>query len=102
MSIEKKMSAKNGVCKVTFKLPASIAETAKTAHVVGEFNNWDPAGIPMKKTKNGQFATSLDLPSNNRFEFRYLVDGTNWETDFEADAVTPVPWGDEYNSVVKV
>ena len=102
MSIEKKLSVKNGVCKVTFKLPSSIAETAKTAKVVGEFNNWDPAGIPMKKTKKGQFATSLDLPSNNRFEFRYLVDETNWETDFEADDLAPIPFGDEYNSVVKV
>lgn len=102
MSIEKKMSAKNGVCKVTFKLPASIAETAKSAHVVGEFNNWDPAGIPMKKTKNGKFALSMELPVNNAYEFRYLVDGSDWETDFEADGLQPIPFGDEYNSVVKV
>ena len=102
MSIEKKMLAKNGVCKVTFKLPASLSGTAKTAKVVGEFNNWDPSGIPMKKAKNGQFTTTLELPGNSKFEFRYLVDDTNWETDFEADDLAPIPFGDEYNSVVKV
>ena len=101
MSIEKKYSKEDGVCKVTFKLPDSIAETAETAHVVGTFNNWDPSGIPMKKAKTGKFSLSMELQINNEYEFRYLVDGTRWETDFEADGVTPVPWGDEYNSVVK-
>ncbi len=105
MSIEKKYSTDNGVFKVIFKLPSSIAETAKTAHVVGEFNNWDRTSLPMKKMKNGKFSLSLELPGNNgrnEYEFRYLVDGTNWETDWEADSLSPVPWGDEYNSVVKL
>jgi len=102
MSVEKKTLAKNGVCKVTFNLPSSIAETARTAHVVGDFNDWDPTRHPMKKTKNGKFSLSLELPGNSEYEFRYLVDGTNWETDWEADSLNPAPWGDEYNSVVKL
>ena len=102
MSVEKKYLKDNGVCKVTFKLPPSIAETASKANVVGIFNNWDPPGIPMKKTKTGTFSLSMELQSNNEYEFRYLVDGTRWETDFEADGVTPIPWGDEHNSVLKI
>lgn len=102
MSVEKKTLAKNGVCKVTFNLPSSIAETAKKANVVGEFNNWDPVGLPMKKTKDGKFSLSLELPCNSEFEFRYLVDETNWETDWETDSVNPTPWGDEFNSVIKL
>ncbi len=39
MSVEKKTLAKNGVCKVTFNLPSSIAETARDASVMGEFND---------------------------------------------------------------
>lgn len=101
MSVEKKTLAKNGVCKVTFNLPSYIAETAKTANVVGEFNNWDTTGLPMKKTKNRKFSLALELPCNKEYEFRYLVDGTGWETDWEADSQTPIPWSDEYNSVVK-
>lgn len=102
MSIEKKYVVDKGVCKVTFELPSSITETARTANVVGEFNNWDLNKHPMKKTKNGKFSLSLELSRNEEYEFRYLVNGTDWETNFEADALAPVPWGDEYNSVVKV
>lgn len=102
MSIEKKYLKDNGNCKVTFKLPSSLAETARTANIVGEFNNWDHTKHPMKKAKNGKFSLSLELKSNSEYPFRYLVDETNWETDWEADSLSPVPWGDEYNSVVKI
>ena len=102
MSIEKKYSKTGGVCKVIFSLPPSIAQTAKTVNVVGDFNNWDHHKHPMKKAKNGRFSLSMVLEKNREYEFRYLVDNTNWETDWDADSVAPIPWGDEYNSVVKV
>ncbi len=102
MGIKKKYLPEDGVCRVTFTLPSDIAEKAKTANVVGEFNNWNPEGHPMKKRKNGQFYLSMELQSNNEYQFRYLVDGRNWETDLEADALVSTPFEDEYNSVVKV
>ena len=102
MSIKKGSLTKNGACKVTFNLPSSISETARTAHVVGGFNDWDPTKSPMKKAKSGKFSLSLELPCNTEYEFRYLVDETSWETDWESDSVKPAPWGDEYNSVVKL
>ena len=101
MSIAKKYLSENGVCKVTFTLPPSLAETAKTAHIVGEFNNWDPKSLPMKK-RNGKFSLSLELQKNNDYQFRYLVDGTSWETDWEADELASIPFANEHNSVVKV
>jgi 1,4-alpha-glucan branching enzyme len=101
MSVEKKTFVKKGVSKVTFKLPSSIAETAKTANVVGEFSNWDPTGLPMKKVRKGEFSLSLELPTDKEYEFRYLVDGVKWETDWKTDSVNPTPWGDEFNSVIK-
>ena len=101
MSIAKKYLSDNEVCKVTFTLPPGLAETAKTACIVGEFNNWDPTGLPMKK-KSGKFSLSLELKSKHEYEFRYLVDGTNWETDWDADKLATIPWGGDYNSVVKV
>ena len=102
MSIKKNYLGDNSICKVTFTLPSILAEKARTAHVVGEFNDWNPTKHPMKKTKNGKFALSLELQSNKEYQFRYLVDGTRWETDWEADSQTHIPWADEYNSVVKV
>ena len=101
MSIEKKILAKKRVCKVTFNLPVSVAETARTASVVGQFNDWDPTRHPMKRTKDGEFSVTLELPGSKEYEFRYLVDETSWETDWEADSIKPTPWGDQYNSVIK-
>ncbi len=102
MSIKKKYLTEKGVCKVTFTLPSSLAEWATSANVVGEFNDWDPTGIPMKKSKKGIFSLSIELPVENEYQFRYLVDGTIWETDWEADSLSPVPSSNEYNSVIKL
>ena len=79
MSIKKKNLTEKGVCKVTFKLPETIAEWATSANVVGEFNNWDPTGIRMRKSKTGTFSLSIELPIDKEYQFRYLLDGTRWE-----------------------
>jgi len=76
-------------------LPPSLADNARTAYVAGEFNNWEPTAHPMKKTKSGKLTLSLELPSGNEYKFRYHVDGTNWETDWEADCVEFIPWAEE-------
>jgi 1,4-alpha-glucan branching enzyme len=69
---------------------------------VGEFNNWDQSRNLMKKSITGKFSLTLELEKNREYEFRYLVDETNWETDWDADSVASIPWSDEFNSVVKV
>jgi 1,4-alpha-glucan branching enzyme len=38
-----------------------MGNSAKTAHLVGEFNNWTYFSTPMKKLKNGAFTATLDL-----------------------------------------
>ncbi len=60
------------------------AEEAKKVAVVGDFNNWNPKESTLKKLKNGTFKGTFDLPQENTFEFRYLVDGT-YINDAEAD-----------------
>jgi 1,4-alpha-glucan branching enzyme len=102
MAIKKKYIGKGGFCKVTFTLSANLADEALSANVVGEFNNWDTRIHRMKKLKNGEFTLSIELQSNNEYQFRYLIDGIRWETDWESDSQTLIPWADEYNSVVKV
>ena len=52
MSIKKQFLKRKPVCKVTFRIPEELGNSAKTAHVVGEFNNWDFSSTPMKKLKN--------------------------------------------------
>ncbi len=100
MGITKKYIKEDGVCKVTFTLPADLSAKAKRANIVGEFNDWDINSHPMKKRRNGKFSLSIELPCNNEYQFRYLIDGVSWQTDLEADALAPTPFEKEYNSVV--
>ena len=102
MSVKKKYLTEHGICKVTFILPGDIAESAKTANIVGDFNNWDPTGFQMRK-RNGKFTISVELISNNQYQFRYLVNGNDWESDWQADGLVPIPFDyEEFNSVIRV
>ncbi len=81
MAIKKQYLKSKPVCKVTFTVPA---EEAKKVAVVGDFNNWNPKESTLKKLKNGTFKGTFDLPQENTFEFRYLVDDS-YINDTEAD-----------------
>jgi 1,4-alpha-glucan branching enzyme len=72
-------------CKVTFKVPKSLANGAQKVNLVGDFNNWSEKKDVMKPLKNGDFSLSINLPSNNEYQFRYLLDGTTWKNDDQAD-----------------
>lgn len=101
MCITKKYSADRSVCKVTFVLPDYYADGAKKAFLVGEFNNWNESNLRMKKV-HGRFSRSLKLKTNEKYQFRYLIDGTTWKNEWDADALAPVPEGKWYNSVVVI
>ena len=102
MSLKKQYLKSKPICKVTFKLKASEANNAGTAKLVGDFNAWDIQGEPMNKLKNGDFTQTVNLPAEAEYQFRYLLDGENWENDWEADAYLPSPVSFDDNSVVRV
>lgn len=98
--IKKQFLKSKPVCKATFVLPQEAAPEAKNVVLVGEFNDWDAKnGIEMKKLKNGTFKAVVSLESGKEYEFRYLIDGSTWENDWEADNYVTTPYGVE-NSVV--
>ncbi|MDV7140584.1 isoamylase early set domain-containing protein [Maribacter sp. TH_r10] len=98
MGIVKKYLKSKPVCKVTFTVPA---EEAKKVAVVGDFNNWNPKGSSLKKLKNGTFKGTLDLPKENTYEFRYLVDG-NYVNEAEADRYQWNDYAGAENAVLDV
>ena len=67
--------------------------------LVGDFNNWQLGETPIKKSKTGVWSVSLDLETGKEYQYRYLVDGTNWENDSDADKYIPSGQGSE-NSVL--
>jgi len=98
MAIKKQYLKSKPVCKVTFTVPA---EAAAKVSVVGDFNNWDPKGSALKKLKNGIFKGTFDLPKENTYEFRYLVDET-YVNDNEADSYKWNDYAGAENAVLEV
>ncbi len=101
--LKKQFVKSRQVAKVTFELPeAELPEgvTAESVHLVGEFNDWDPAVNPMKysKKKKSYWAT-LELEPGRAYQFRYFVNSEFWCNDWQADAYIPGRFGEE-NCVV--
>ena len=97
--ISKKYSKDGTTCVVTFTLPAQIK--AKTAHLYGDFTEWEKSPKSMLRHENGSFSAKITLPAGNSYRFRYLLDGGHWENDWATDAYAPNPFGTE-DSVVNV
>ncbi len=90
------------VCKVTFRLPKIAAPDAQDVCIVGDFNNWTMHANPMRKLKKGGYTLTLNLEPGSEYQFRYLIDGTRWENDWNADKYVNNPYGDSDNSVIVI
>ncbi len=101
MSLKKQFLKTKPVCKVTFRIPKDLAQNAKKAFLMGEFNDWKQTN-PMRKLKSGEFTTTIELEKANSYQFRYLLDNNNWINDPEADSFVPSSIPGNENSVVNV
>jgi 1,4-alpha-glucan branching enzyme len=100
MSIRKQYTNNGTVCRVTFTVPREAVKTAQTVHVVGEFNNWNTTATPLKRQKSGEFTATIDVTPGKEYQFRYLINQTNWENDWNADKYVPTSFTNTENSVV--
>ncbi len=101
MSLVKNLNGNNPVCKVTFSMAKDITKSAFSGNLAGDFNNWDTESIPMKKHKGGEYSVSVELIKGREYEFKYLIDGSGWFNEKEADKFVPNEFQNE-NSVVIV
>lgn len=79
---------------VTFRFKAP---QAKSVYLVGSFNNWNTAAMPMKRDESGIWRTDIKLAPGT-YEYRFYVDG-QWQNDPEADVVKN-PFGTLNNVLV--
>lgn len=79
--------------EVTFELPSEAQE----AVLVCEANGWEP--VAMKKSK-GTFTVKMRMPANGRYQYRYLINNSDWVNDDAADAYVANEHG-THNSVVE-
>ena len=50
------------------------APDAKAVFVAGTFNDWSPDATPLQRGADGEWKTTLQLPSGHQ-EFKFVVDG---------------------------
>lgn len=82
--------------RVTFSMPAGI--WADTIHLVGDFNGWSKTATPLRLGEHN-WSVSLELDAGRSYQYRYLVNGTDWYNDWRADRYEPNELGGD-NSVV--
>jgi 1,4-alpha-glucan branching enzyme len=97
--ILKNYSKTGKVCRVTFKY--DNPEDAQSAVITGNFNDWSLDAAPMKKLKDNSFSITLSLEPNQTYCFRYVLDGSVWVNDHEADKYIPNEYGED-NSVIEL
>jgi 1,4-alpha-glucan branching enzyme len=98
MSIKKQFIKTKPVCKVTFTVEA---KEAKSAAVVGDFNNWNIEEGALGKLKNGSFKGVFDVIKDASYEYRYVVDGV-FINEPEADSYRWNAYAGAENSVLEV
>ena len=98
MAVKKQFIKSKPVCKVTFSLEA---KEANSVAVIGDFNKWNSAEGILNKQKNGTFKAAFDLPKDNSFEYKYLVDG-EFVNEIEADSYRWNEFAGAENSVLEV
>ena len=100
MGLKKSFSKDKKKCTVTFTVSAEAAQGANTINIVGDFNSWSSTDTPMKKAKDGSFSAKIELDADKEYQFRYLLDNSRWENDWNADKYIPAPYSNADNSVV--
>ena len=71
---------------------------AESVALVGEFNDWSTTTHPMARDDDG-FETVVMLARGRTYRYKFLVDGTDWENDWHADAYEANSFGG-HDSVV--
>jgi glycosidase len=85
---------------VTFSYQPLISGVS-SVHLAGEFNGWNTTATPMSDADgDGTYTVTIPL-SPKSYEYKFLIDGTTWLEDPNAEDSTPDPYGGN-NSVIHV
>ena len=97
--ITKRAGSTPGKLLVTFQLPSFI--WVDTVHLAGDFNDWNTTSHALVRSGSGEaWEITLELDSGRTYEFRYRIDGKDWQNDWDADRHVPNAFGGE-NSVLE-
>jgi len=96
--IKKEPGPQENLVTVTFELPDTI--WAESVELMGDFNDWGRKPLPMQRGRSDeQWRITINLRRGKEYQFRYLVNGSEWYNDWDADRYVPNPYGGD-NSVL--
>lgn len=81
----KKRLLSTGKVQVIF---TTTVKEASTVHLAGSFNKWNTSATPMQLQPNGCWSVLIELDIDKRYEFRYLVNESEWMDDDSPDDFT--------------
>ncbi len=102
MSLKKQFLKSKPECKVTFSISKEEMNGGSKASVVGDFNNWKKDSHPLKRRKGGDYSVQLKLHTGKSYEYKYIVDDTEWILDSGDDGRIQVEGLNTENSVVSL
>lgn len=73
------------------------ASRARSVHLVGDFNDWDPAATPLRHDGGTVWSVTLPL-APGRYRYTFVVDGREWV----ADPGEPPALGDDFGRPTSV
>ena len=77
-----------------------VNPSASSVAIVGDFNDWEEGGSPLRREEKGVWTISIPL-APGRYHYTFVVDGTKWV----ADPLAPRTLEDDFgrpNSVITV
>ena len=78
------------IWKVKFELPKSewpVGVNLRSVALAGDFNNWSKSNDAMQLRKN-VYSVTVELQPGE-YQFRYVINGTDWYNDWHADGYVP-------------
>lgn len=93
-----KMNSKEKIKRKSWTFSLEAAE-AKEVFLTGDFNNWSPGKLAMRRDENGMWNKRVMLSPGNH-EYKFLVDG-QWKEDPRNNRRCPNCFG-SYNSIVSL
>ncbi len=99
--IDEKLSDYYGVTQINDAIAfVTLYPRAKSVHIAGDFNNWQPVKTPLEKVgQSGVWQTEMKLPAG-KYRYRLVVDG-QWQQDPYNEHTEVNPFGG-FNSVIEV
>src|SRR5262249_37560131 len=80
---------------------AYFNDHAEKVNLVGDFNQWSPTAMPMKKGDDGIWRVTVPAPPPGKYNYKFLVNGSEWIDD-PGNGMREPDHHKGFNSVVKI